>query len=255
MSGDGEYFWGLRAGFRHEKTQTDVHFLYLGWDLKDRQFEQGGAERHDELRHTLLVWLNRPLIGERQWGLDYYLAYQFGEYDEQPEESDIHALAAFGEVRYALLPRAHTPIAGLKTSYFSGDNDPDDDELNTFYDPVFGTPYFSYARDIMPFNLIQVQPNISYRFGRRMLATLKHEFLWRAHSDDAYYSSANGIGARAGFSNSRWLGQQTQLSLHFRPTAHLTINTYLSHFFSGDVIDAAGGSDRDYFYVGCNYLF
>jgi len=95
MSGTDEYFWGLRMGRRLED---------LGWDLNGRQFEQGGANRHDELRHTVMLWVNRPLVGERQWGLDYYLAYQFGEYNDKPNESDISAFAVFGELRYAFFP-------------------------------------------------------------------------------------------------------------------------------------------------------
>ena len=68
-------------------------------------------------------------------------------------------------------------MAGLRTGYFSGDKDPTDDELNTFYDPVFVTPYFSYARDIMAYNIVQIQPLIGYRFGSRLLITLRHDFI------------------------------------------------------------------------------
>jgi hypothetical protein len=176
MSGTGEYFWGLQAGMRHRQLKLNTHFLYTGWDLKDRQFEQGGGGRHDERRHTLLLWLNRPITSNEQWGLDYYLAYQFGEYYDQPGGSDISAFAGFGEVRYAFYKRATTPIVGLKTAYFSGDRDPNDDELNTFYDHVFATPFFGYARDIQPYNLIFIQPNVGYGFGDKLLITLRHRF-------------------------------------------------------------------------------
>jgi hypothetical protein len=254
MSGDDEYFWGFRGGVRLEEIQSSLHFLYLGWDLDDRQFEQGGAGRHDELRHTVMLWFNRPLTGNRQWGLDYYLAYQFGDYDDA-NNSNISAFAAFGEVKYAIFQEAYSPMIGLKTSYFSGDQDPDDGELNTFYDHVFGTPYFSYARDIMPFNLIHIQPRIGYRFGERLLLTLNYDLLWRAERDDAYYNSANGILVRADGSNSRWLGQQTQLAAHYKPMDQITINVYWAHLFAGDVIEDAGGDDRDYFHIGLNLLF
>ncbi|NOQ65839.1 MAG: hypothetical protein GQ556_01290, partial [Desulfobacterales bacterium] len=110
MSGTDEYFWGLRTGMRFQQPDFELHFLYTGWDLIDRQFEQGGGGRHDEHRHTLLLRLNRPVNIERQlfrpldivnhWGLDYYLAYQFGEYKDQPGGSDISSFAGFGEVKY-----------------------------------------------------------------------------------------------------------------------------------------------------------
>lgn len=255
MSGTGEYFWGIRVGTRHQESQLDLNLLYLGWDLKDRQFEQGGAGRHDETRHTLMLWINRPLVSGRQWGLDYYLAYQSGEYQDRPGNSDIHAYAAFGELTYALHPEASTPVLGLKTSYFSGDSDPVDDELNTFYDHVFGTPYFGYARDIMPFNLMHVQPSIGYRFGNLGMVKLSHGLMWRADREDAYYGSANGITSRAEVSDSRWLGQQTELAVRIRPSTSWIISGYLAHFFAGDVIKDADGDDRNYAYVGIHYLF
>jgi hypothetical protein len=254
MSGTGEYFWGTRYGMHLWEGKADLSALYLGWDLKDRQFEQGGAGFHYEQRHHLALWLYRPLSGVRQWGLDYYLAYQFGQYDDRPGGSDISAFAAFGELRYAFQPRGHTPVAGLRTSYFSGDKDPTDDELNTFYDPVFVTPYFSYARDVMAFNIVQIQPLVGYRFGSRLLVTLRHEFLWRAETSDAFYNKANGIGVRAEESDSRWIGQQSQVAVNYRPNPHIIVAAFYSRFLAGDVITDAGGGDRDYFYAGINFL-
>jgi len=255
MSGTGEYFWGFSVGKRFHQPEVNLSFYYMGWDLKDRQFEQGSTGYHDERRHTLMLWLNRSLTGKRQWSLDYYLAYQFGNYEDQPGDSDIHAFAAFGEAKYALSAQGRTPIFGLKTSYFSGDSDPEDGELNTFYNPVFGTPYFGYARDIMPFNLVHIQPSVGYRFNERALVTLSHGFQWRANKNDGYYNSANGITIRAGESNSSWLGQQTQLAVNYKPVKNVILLAFLSRFFAGDVIDDAGGGDRDYAHFSINYLF
>ena len=265
MSGTDEYFWGLRTGLRLQPADLELHFLYTGWDLNDRQFEQGGGARHDEQRHSLVLWLHRPLNiqrqlqrllkVERQWGMDYYLVYQFGEYEDQPGDSDISAFAGFGEVRYALTPEANTPILGLKTAYFSGDDDPDDNDLNTFYDPVFATPFFGYGRDIQPFNLIFLQQNIGYRFGERdLLLTLSHGLHWRAEDNDAFYGSPNGITARADVSDSSWIGQQTQLSARYLVNPNFLVTSYLARFFAGDVIEDAGGDDRNYFHVGFHYL-
>ena len=88
-----------------------------------------------------------------------------------------------------------------------------------------------------------------------MLVALRYELLWRADTNDAYYNNANGILVRAGESDSRWLGQQTQLSVRYKPIDEIIINAYWSHFFAGTVIDDAGGSDRDYVHVGVHFLF
>jgi hypothetical protein len=266
MSGTDEYFWGLRTGLRFQQPDFELHFLYTGWDLKNRQFEQGGGGFHDEQRHTLLLRLNRPVNIERQlfrpldkmnhWGLDYYLAYQFGEYEDQPGGSDINAFAGFGVVKYVFHPTADTPILGFKTAYFSGDSDPNDDELNTFYDHVFATPFFGYARDIQPFNLIFVQPNLGYQFrDQDLLFTLSHGFFWRSDTEDAFYGKPNGITAPAQASDSSCLGHQLQLSIRHLINPNLLLTSYLARFFAGDMIKDAGGNDRNYFHVGLHYLF
>jgi hypothetical protein len=84
----------------------------------------------------------------------------------------------------------------------TGDSDPDDGKLSTFYNPVFATPYFGYARDIQPFNLIHLQPNVAYRLGDKLVVTLLNGLYWRASKDDAFYGKLNGITARAGTSDS-----------------------------------------------------
>jgi hypothetical protein len=107
----------------------------------------------------------------------------------------------------------------------------------------------------MPFNLIHIQPSVGYRFNDRALVTLSYGFHWRAEKEDGYYNSANGITVRAGESSSSWIGQQTQLAVNYKPTKNIILLTYLARFFAGDVIDDAGGGDRDYAHFSVNYLF
>jgi hypothetical protein len=255
MSGNGEYLWGGRAGRLLDASGIKLNFLYLGWDLFDRNFEQGAPEKYDETRHTLMLWVNRPLAVGKRLGLDYYIAYQFGTYDDRPGGSDIGAFGAYGGFEYALFPRVRTPILGLKTSYFSGDDDPTDNELNTFYDPVFGSPYFSWARDVMPYNLIHVQPNIGYRFTKELRITLGHDVLWRESAGDGFYTDVNTLGVRAGASDALFIGSQTQLAVAWKPTRHITALAHLVRFWAGDYIEEAGGTDQTYFHVGLTYLF
>jgi hypothetical protein len=255
MSGTGEYFWGLRYSEPVHKVDTNLSFLYMGWDLKDRQFEQGEDSRYDETRHMLMLWFNKPLSGIDQVGLDYYLVYQFGKFEDQPGGSDIQAFAAFGEAEYAFLKGSTTPIIGLKTSYFSGDSDPEDNRLNTFYNPVFGTPYFSYARDVMPFNLIHIQPNVGYRFNDNLLVTLSNDVLWRASTNDAFYTGTNSIGVNGDASDSRYIGTQAQLSAKWQPNRYITLSLYGVYFWAGDMVTDGGGEDQIYFHLGVNFLF
>jgi hypothetical protein len=255
MAGNGEYLWGGRAGKRLEISEIQLNLLYVGWSLFDRNFEQGAPESYDETRHTLMLWVNRPLTLRRRLGLDYYVAYQFGTYDDRPGGSEISSFGAYGGFEYAVLPRVKTPILGLKTSYFSGDDDPRDAELNTFYDPMFGSPYFSYARDVMPYNLIHFQPSIGYRFSREMRATLSYDLLWRESTGDGFYTNINTLGVRAGASEARFIGTQAQIAVVWNATRNINAQAHVVRFWAGEFIEEAGGTDQTYFHVGVTYLF
>ncbi len=254
MSGKGEYFWGASAGMRMEDPGLELSFLYLGWDLENLQFEQSGVNRYDEERHSLVLWLSKPVTVKDQWNLDYYLTYQFGDYDDDMN-SDIKAFAAFGGFKYAFYPRISTPIVGLRTSYFSGDDDPLDDELNTYYNPIFVTPYFSFARDVMPYNLLHLQPSIGYRFSTELQVTLSNDFLWRADKDDAFYTGASAIGVGAGASDRRFIGTQTQLATSWRPIKNIVASLFLVHFEAGDFVEDGGGEDQDYVRLDVSFMF
>ena len=87
------------------------------------------------------------------------------------------------------------------------------------------------------------------------MITLSHGFFWRANTSDAFYGTPNGITAPAGASDSSWLGQQVQLSVRYLINPNLLLTGYLARFFAGDMIEDAGGSDRDYVHIGIHYLF
>jgi hypothetical protein len=252
MSGTGEYFWGANSDARFDNFSFSL--LYFGWDLKDLQFEQDGGNRHDETRHTFTGRLYRPVTIESQLLFDSYLIYQFGEYDDS-NKSDIQAYALFGELKYAFYARAKTPVIGLRGGYFSGDDDPDDDKLETFYDPIFVTPYFSYARDVMPYNLIHLQPNIGYRFSTNLQMTLSNDFLWRATTNDAFYTGASAIGVDAAASDERYIGSQLQLTVNWVASRSTVISSHLVYFKAGDVVEDGGGENQFYFHFGFSYMF
>ena len=254
MSGNGEYFWGVSAGFRLDKPHVNLSLLYFGWDLKNREFEQGAGQLYDETRHSIVLWVKQDESASDQWMLNYYLAYQFGRYYDSAN-SNIKAYAAFGEVTYDLYPRVSTPIIGLKTSYFSGDKNPNDNELNTFYNPIFVTIYFSYARDVMPYNLIHLQPNVAYRFSEKLKLTLSNDYLWRESTNDAFYTGANKIGVSAKVSDARYIGNQIQLAINWNPVPSIVTSIHLVRFWAGDVVEDGGGEDQNYARIDLNYLF
>jgi hypothetical protein len=61
--------------------------------------------------------------------------------------------------------------------------------------------------------------------------------------------------APAEVSDSSWLGQQLQLSVRCLINPNLLLTSYLARFFAGDMIEEAGGDDRNYSHIGLHYLF
>ena len=252
MAGTDEYFWGTNAEFRRD--DYNLSLLYFGWDLKNLQFEQGGGGRHDETRHTLVARWFRPVTIERQWLFDSYLIYQFGNYDDA-NDSDITAYSMFGEIKYGFYARAETPLVGIKLGYFSGDDDPADSKLKTFYNPIFVTPFFSWARDVMPYNLQHIQLNAAYRFSSELQITLSNDFLWRAEKNDAFYTGASAIGVSAHETDHSYIGSQTELSLNWVANKYIVLSSHLVHFQADDVVEDAGGENQWYARFEMSFLF
>jgi hypothetical protein len=121
--------------------------------------------------------------------------------------------------------------------------------------PVFVTPYFSFAQNVQPFNLIHLQPNVGYRFSEKLKVTLGTNLLWRARTEDAFYTGANTIGVSADESDARWIGSQTEFSVNWLPTRNFITSLHLVHFSSGEVVDDAGGEDQNDMRMTVHYLF
>ena len=69
---------------------------------------------------------------------------------------------------------------------------------------------------------------------------------WRADTGDALNGKPNGITAPADISDSPWLGQQIQFSVRYLINNNLLVTGYAARFIAGDMIEDAGGVDRDY---------
>jgi hypothetical protein len=216
---------------------ANVDLYYLGLERKDAEFDQGVAR---ELRHS---------IGTRLWGkwrqfdYNFELVYQFGTFGK----GDIHAWTAASDQGYTFEKLPWRPRVGFKADITSGDNNPNDRDLETF-NPLFPRgAYFSETGLIGPANHIDLHPSLELNPTKQLTLTLDWDFFWRESKRDGIYGNGVNLVVPAGSSSSGYVGNQVQVLGEWRIQRHLTLTAAYAHFFTGSFLDeSTPGKDVDY---------
>ena len=147
------------------------------------------------------------------------------------------------------------PRIGVKANVSSGDRDPDDDDMNTFY-PLFPKlAYFSEASLNAPMNLIDVSPSLTLALLENLSASIWVRRVLADVSDDAVYASSLTPLIPADASQGKFIGTQANLELELELGRHVTLLAAYAHFFAGTVVDDGGGSDVDFVMMSVSYRF
>ncbi len=231
-------FWGLYV-------VTPVSWLpggnldlyYLGLDRKNAHFDQGTAH---ELRHS---------VGTRVWGhqagwdYNFEFVYQFGRFGN----GDIQAWTAASEVGYTFEKAPLKPRTSLKANVTSGDDNPNNSNLQTF-NPLFPRgAYFGEPALIGPANHIDIHPQLDVALRKNVLLTLDWDCFWRENTHDGIYGPAVNVIQSGQTSNARYVGHQAEAMLEWRLDRHITFVADYAHFFAGDFLkQTTPGKDVDY---------
>ena len=233
-----EKFWGIYGVTPLPAVRgANVDFYYLGLERKDAEFNQGTAR---ELRHT---------IGTRLWGkahqIDYNFefVYQFGTFGR----GDISAWTAASDTGYTFESTPWRPRLGFKADITSGDQNPNDHDLETF-NPLFPRgAYFSETALIGPANHIDLHPSLELKPIERLKLTLDWDFFWRESTRDAIYGNGVNVVVPAGSSRDHYVGNQVQVLTEWQLQRHVTLSAAYAHFFAGGFLkDSTPGKDVDY---------
>jgi len=182
-------FWGIWA--TKTKGQSFVRQLdlyYLGLDRKNAQFDQGTAR---ERRRTLgfrahetagnLALLQEGDLQLGTVGSGRLLAWKFAD-----------------EVSYRLPQVRYHPILELQGAVSSGDENPQNTDLQTFY-PLF--PSGLYYGDMVftsgSLNAIVAHPSLGMQLSKNLSLNVDSFFLWRQKTTDGLYSQS-GMFLRTG---------------------------------------------------------
>jgi hypothetical protein len=232
-------------------TKLDIYLLYL--DKFAATFAEGTG---DEQRYTAGA---RLYANPKPFDFDVESGFQFGEF----ADGDIFAYFLAAEAGYTLADTALSPRLYLGFDLASGDDDPNDGDLETF-NQLFplGHAYFGYIDVVGRQNIIDLHHGVELTFlqnksyAKKVSLRTDFHVFWRESDDDALYGVQGTIQRADNGSDERYVGSELDLILNWQIDRHLAAYFGYSHLFAGDFIDDTGpGEDIDFVYAALTYTF
>jgi hypothetical protein len=250
-SSDDSRFWGIYLTRNLTRTlalpkngTAGIDAYYFGLD-RDRAVFNGMAG--DELRHTFGL----RFFGEAgSWDWDLEGFYQFGEF----ASGNIRAWSFASHVGYTFRHLRFSPRTGLKVNFISGDEDADDQDIETF-NPLFPKgKYFGELTPLGPQNLINVHLDLSLSLTEKLKFLFSVVPYWRYSTDDAIYDLGGNIVRNSGDSDARFVGLVWEPVLSYQFSRTLEGLMSYSQFHAGDFIRETG-PDKTTRFAGLELLF
>ncbi|MEM9103350.1 MAG: alginate export family protein [Pseudomonadota bacterium] len=240
-----EELWGFYTTWGHVNRLTNIDVYYLGSDRATEQYVQG-VDRDE--RHSLGL----RFFGTRgAWNWNYEWIYQFGDFGN----ADVSAWTVATITDYHLKDIPWQPRVRLSANIASGDDDPNDGDLNTF-NPLFPNLfYFEEAAILSPQNFMNLQPGITLYPHNDVSVSLDWNFFWKQHKADGVYTAGLFPIKDTANSSSRFVTHVPQLSIDWEINSHMAVDIRYNHFFAGDVIEDAGGDDVGFFMAEVTFNF
>jgi hypothetical protein len=233
---EGQWFWGLYVtGPVVDWLSLDIY--YLGLRRREAAFEQGSA---GEWRHSLGMRMWGKAAG---WDHNTELVYQLGSFGP----GTIRAWTAASDTGYTIAGLAGRPRVGLKANVTSGDDDPQDPDLQTF-NPLFPKgSYFGEASLVGPLNHIDLDPSVTLHPMDDLSIQVDGDFFWRESLADGLYRSSGSVQVSGAGNSARYVGAQASLTIEWKLNPFLSLTGAYAHFFAGSFLREAGvGRDVDF---------
>jgi hypothetical protein len=242
-----ELLWGVYSTFPVPflpDGRADLY--YLGNDRLGAVFSAG---RGHENRHSFGARLSgRPL----PWDYDVDLLTQVGSFDQQR----IEASAISGNVGYTLRGVPLQPRLGLKFNYATGDRNPNDGVLQTFFPLYPAVPIFTSEALLTNLsNVIEIHPTVTFKLAEGMTLTAEYDWLWReSNRDGVYLPNGQPLIATIPSTDSR-LGTLWQIKLDWQLERHTSFVAVYTQFAVSDALRSAGGDTVGFFGAWLSYRF
>lgn len=232
----GAYAAGRSPGWLPFGSSLDLY--YLGYRDDEAGYDQGSDP---ETRHTAgaRVW------GERAgWDWNWELVGQLGEFGR----GDVRAWSVASDTGHTWRDAPLTPRLGLSANIASGDENPDDRDLETF-NPLYPRgSYFSELALLGPRNFYNLHPFLTVNPTDRLAITADIDFFWRLQTEDGIYSPSGQLLRSGVGSDARYVGTEVSLNTSWQVSERLSLTGVYAHFFPGEFIQDTG-PDKDIDYV------
>lgn len=220
-----------------------MDLYYIGSYHQRKEFNAGVGE---ELRHSVGTRIWRK---SKSWNYDIEALYQFGSWANQ----NINAYTVSMDLSYTLTKIKTQPCVGLKTEVISGDNNNNDNQLNTFNALFPKGAYFGLAALIGPVNLLDVHPNIGFSPAKGIEINADYDVFWRYSFNDGIYGPNVALIYGAN-SKERFIGHQVGLSVDYQLNAFLKLTPELMWFYPGPYLKEVSPGKQVFFVAGTLHL-
>lgn len=266
---------GVMATLKHEKLSLDLAYL-------NRVAPQHGSdpfEHHwfDSERDTFVAWFTAKelfqggnvdlyaILDNGENGDDIYIygvrgygkigsfnydvngSLELGDKIVGTNSLDRVAWAAYADFWYAFnMPLK--PTLGVEYFVASGDDDLDDDEINTF-DQLYATPHYSYGyMDLFGWqNMHDLNVKASIMPMKDLKVDTAFHSFWLYANEDNWYNAYKQVQRIGKKDASNFVGNEVDVIAYYNFLKYYTLIGTYGHFFAGDFIEDTGQSnDADF---------
>ena len=240
-----QLIWGAYYVRQPGETKTGLDLYYLGSRNESPRFEAGTEE---EVRHS---------FGVRHWGKRGALRYNNEAVLQLGEQTgrQIRAWTVSTELYYELGGRLNlTP--GMKVDIISGDQDPNDDRLQTFNALYPRGGYFGLLAIIGPANLIDVHPCLGLEPFPGWALNFDWDVFWRHQTGDGIYFPSGRLNLEGSSSEARFIGHQLGMQVGTSINRFFEVEMSYFYFFAGEFLDdITDGANFSQLGFSLNYKF
>jgi hypothetical protein len=230
--------WSLYlTRFLDSKETNGLDAYYIGYGNDEATFNQGSGR---EDRHTLGTRIFGGASGF-DWNAEGF--YQFGSFGR----GNIRAWSVGSDTGYTLSDAPLTPRLSVKANIISGDDDPADNDLQTFNALFPKGRYFGEIGQLGPYNLVNLHPSLELKPNKKWSVSAAAVFYWRESTHDGIYDNAGNLLRQDGNTSARYIGTQTDLTVNYHPVPTLEFEVAISRLEPGRFIRETGRSKDAYF--------
>lgn len=237
-------FWGVYS--TTTRPSSSLEFYYLGYLAAQQTFAVGTGYFQS---HTLGGrWAGK----HDSFDFDEEANVQLGRLGS----GDIRAWSVAFNNGYTFRDTRVRPRLSLRSDVTSGDSDPSDRHLGTFYPLYARGKYYGEADLNGPVNTIDLLPQVDAQLSERISVSGSYGAFWRESLRDGIYGFAGNLYKPGDATQARFIGQQGEVDMNYAVKPHTLIRVVYQHFFAGEFLKRTPpGYGVNYVTVWADYHF